>query len=320
MEQASCAQEVRDAFLPQEQAVLALATRDGGTLWRADVLTALDGICEGVEDEQTDYEIAVKCITSISLMEARKGVPPRMVVLRDEMPLDPDADLMRLKELGTSLEFSLRDTIDATGTRAYVHMPLASFDGVDIPSLVSSLLGEQEVLDGALHMPGTEVPEGYQEVAADGPTAHAIVGLYDAGVDGGLKDPVHLAVLERVQQRAETLRNVAQSFTIVDDLKVTRQGLKGGRDEMFALPTSKAETAQLLLALSMSPATRLGPRLDGRERVGLMRVNLGVTTADQRRRIARKLDGFLAQETPEGARAFFCRDEATETVEATNGD
>ncbi len=88
---------------------------------------------------------------------------------------------------------------------------------------------------------------------------------------------------------------------------------------MFALPTSKAETAQLLLALSMSPATRLGPRLDGRERVGLMRVNLGVTTAEQRLRVFRKLDGFLAQETPEGARAFFCAEESTERVAADSG-
>ncbi len=306
MDRATCDQEIRDAFYDQDQAVVVLKPKDDGSLWRSEVLTALDQVCTGFEDAQTGWDIAVKCITSVSLMEARKGAPPSMVILRDELPLKTEAELARVKALGTSLEFAMRDTIDVEGTRAYVHLPFASFEGVDLPALVAEQLAAQSVLEGALDLPGSEPSPEYEALAGDGPSGRSFVGLYDAGADGAIKDPVHLAVLEAFQERAEGLKHVAQSFTIVDDLKVTRQGLRGGKAEAFSLPTSRAEAAQLLLALSMSPATKLGPRLDGRERVGLIRVNLSPTTDEQARRTLRKLETFLAQETPEGARAFFC--------------
>ncbi|MCO4770109.1 MAG: hypothetical protein KDA24_08780 [Deltaproteobacteria bacterium] len=306
----SCAQEVSDAFLPQDAALLAVRAKDGGSLWRSDVLTALDGLCAGYEEEQTEFDIAVKCITSVSLMESRKGAPPKMVVLRDELPLKDEAHRAWVEALGTSLEFAFRDTIDVTGTRAFVHLPLVSLDGVDLPALTRTLLAGQDLLDGELDVPGEPTSAAYAELAGDGPSARAIVGLYDAGEDGGLKEPAHLAVLEQFQNKAESLPRVAQTFTIVDDLKVTRQGLRGGTQEAFTLPRSRSEAAQLLLALSMSPATALGPRVDSRERVGLIRVNLSTVTDEQARRIARKLDGFLAQVTPEGSRALLCSEDA----------
>jgi len=319
MDRATCDQEIRDAFYEQDQAVVVLRPKDGGSLWRSEVLSALDEVCTAFEDAQTGWDIAVKCITSVSLMEARKGAPPQMVILRDELPLKSEAERARVEALGTSLEFAIRDTIDAEGTRAYVHLPYASFEDVDIAALVAEQLAGQDVLDGALDLPGSEPSPEYESLAGDGPSGRSFVGLYDAGTDGAIKDPEHLQVLDAFQERAEGLKHVAQSFTIVDDLKVTRQGLRGGKDEAFAVPTSRAEAAQLLLALSMSPATKLGPRLDGRERVGLIRVNLSPTSDDQARRTLRKLETFLAQETPDGARAFFCATALpAETAEAAD--
>jgi hypothetical protein len=308
MDRATCGDEIRDAFFRQDFGVLVLAPADEGSLWRGDVLQAVDAVCAGLEDVQTGWDISPRCITAVSLMETHKGGPPRMVILRDEFPLRGPDDERRVAGLATSLEFAIGDTVDREGTRTFVHLPLVSFEGVDLASTVKGLLEAQPSLRGALDLPAVPTSEAFVTLAQGGPSARGIVGLYDAGVDGGLKEPEHLAAIQRFQERAEGLRAVTQSFTIVDDLKVTRQGLRGGRPEAFSLPTSRAETAQLLLALSMSPATRLGARIDGRERVGLLRVNMSAVADDQARRTVRKLASILAQETPDGARSLLCTD------------
>lgn len=306
MDRAACSDEIRDAFFPQEHAVLVLVPKDRGSLWRSEVLEAIDGICLEIEDAQTGWDISPRCITAVPLIEPRTGAPPRMVVLRDEFPLNTPAALDRARALATSLEFALGDTLDAAGTRVFVHLPLVSFEGLDVSSLTDLLLADHPSLDGAIDLPGTPSSDTFRALVGDGPTARGVVGLYDAGVDGGLKEPDHLAAIQRFQDKAEGLKLVAQSFSVVDDLKVTRQGLRGGKDEAFSLPASRTEAAQLLLALSMSPATALGPRIDGRERVGLLRVNLRQVSDEQATRIVRKLEAFLAQETLQGARAFLC--------------
>lgn len=239
-----------------------------------------------------------------------------MVILRDEFPLQTPAEVERARVLATSLEFALGDTLDAAGTRVFVHLPLVSFEGVDVAALVEQLLEGHASLDGAIDLPGAPSTEAFQTLVGDGPTARGIVGLYDAGADGGLKEPAHLAAVQRFQERAETVKGVTQTFSVVDDLKVTRQGLRGGKEEAFSLPATRTEAAQLLLALSMSPATALGPRIDGRERVGLIRVNLGQIGDEQTARTLRRLKSLLAQETPAGARAFLCTEETTEPKEA----
>jgi len=305
MDEAKCGAEIRDAFFDQRTAVLVLKPRDGGSLYRSSVLEAVDAVCLQLEDAQTGWDISPRCITAVSLIEARKSGPPKMVILRDQFPLD-SAGEARAKALATKLEFAIADTVDSAGTRAYVHLPLVSFDGVDLEAVIAAALAADTTLDSSLHVAGTAPSPHFVELSGDGPSARSYIGLYDAGSEGGLKEPEHLAAIERFQTKAEQIRGVAQTFSIVDDLKVTRQGLRSGKDEAFSLPTSRAEAAQLLLALSMSPATRLGPRLDGGERVGLLRVNLNPVSEDAARRIGRKLDALLAQATLPGARAFFC--------------
>lgn len=308
MDPATCAEEIAAAFHPQESAVLAVRPVDGGTLFRSEILAALDAVCSAFEDEQTGWDVAPKCLTSVPLLENRKGAPPRAVVIRDELPLKTPEAAARVERLARGLEFGIGDVMNAEGTVAYVHLPLGSFDGVDLPSVATSQLDAQPLLEGAFD--GGDAPDAYRALAGDGPSARFLVGLYDAGVDDGLKEPKHLAALEAFQERAEGLKQVAQTFTVVDELKTARQGLRGGNPEQYALPATKGEAAQIMLALSMSPGAKYGPRVDSRERVGLVRVNFVALDDAQAERAIRKLEGFLAASVAEGADAFFCHPEA----------
>jgi len=308
MDRATCRQEITDAFLPQEMALVALRPVDGGTVFRSEILEALDRVCVAFEDEQTDYELATKCLTSVPLMESRKSGPPPQIMIRDELPAPNETEDHRLETVARDLEFGTGDVLNESGLIAYIHLPLVSFEGVDLAALFEAATKKEPLLEAAIDLGRAEDRQTYARVAEDGPSSRSVVGLYDAGEDGALKDVVHLQALEAFQERAESLRTVAESFTVVDDIKTVRKGLKGGKDEAYALPKARAETAQILLALSMSPAARYGPRIDGRERVALIRVNLTSVTDEQYTRSVRRLEVFLAQETPEGATAFLCTD------------
>jgi hypothetical protein len=134
-----------------------------------------------------------------------------------------------------------------------------------------------------------------------------LVGLYDAGEDGGMKEPVHLLALERFQMRAEGLPRVSQTFTVADDLKLVRRGLHKGRPGEDIIPPKRAEVAQLMLALAMSPATAgFGPRLEARERVALLLVEAEAMDRENAARLAKRLDALLQIDNPEGARATLC--------------
>ncbi len=315
MDRATCRQEIIDAFLPQETAVVALRPADGSTLFRTEVLEALDRVCVAFEDEQTDYELATKCLTSVPLMESKKSGPPQQIMIRDELPAPHETSDHRLETAVRDLEFGTGDVLNEAGQVAYIHLPLASFEGVDLAALFAAATKAEPLLEAAIDLGRPEDRLAYGEIAADGPSARSVVGLYDAGDDGALKDLAHLEALQGFQVRAEGLRTVAESFTVVDDIKTVRKGLKGGRDDAYALPRARPETAQILLALSMSPAARYGPRIDGRERVALIRVNMTAVTDEQYARSVRRLEVFLAQETADGATAFLCTDRMPEQAD-----
>jgi len=308
MDRATCQSEINEAFLPQDMAVFALRPADGGTVFRSEVLEAIERVCTAFEDEQTDFELAVKCLTSVPLMESRKNAPPRQIMIRDELPAPSEPTDHRLETATRGLEFATGDVISEDATVAYGHVPLVSFDGVDLRAIFATALGAEPLLTGAIDTGAPEDVEPYVALAGDGPGARAIIGLYDAGMDGALKEPVHLQALEAFQARAEGLKTVAETFTVVDDLKVVRKGLRGGNQEAYTLPKARPEAAQLLLALTMSPAAKYGARIDGRERVALIRVNLSSLNDAEYARTVRKLEQFLGAETAEGATAFLCTD------------
>jgi len=312
VDRANCTQEVTDAFGDQGASVIAVRARDRGPLFRPAVLEAVDRVCQAFEDEMTDDLVAVKCLTNLPIMEGRPA-GARVVVARDEFPMSPEQALT-FQALVHQLEFAWGDVIDQGGAAiSYIHLPTQSFDGVDVRATFDQqVVAELDALEMVLD-DGTIPPSEYRAIAADGPSSRYLVGLFDAGEAGGLKEPAALLAMARFQEAAEANPRVAQTFSIADDLKVVRRGLHKGNPADAIIPLRRTEVAQLLLALSMAPsASSFGPRMDTSEQVALLRVNLAAGPPEAIQRIGRRLDALLGAEAPEGGRAFLCLDAPAE--------
>jgi len=302
-----CRQEVEEAFGEQDASLIVLRPRDHGSVFRPQILEAIDGVCQAFEDAMTDDLVSLKCITSLPIMEGRP-TGTRVVIARDEFPMSP-AEASHFQLLVHQLEFSRGDVIDIAGVqRSFIHLPHASFDGVDIAAIFEEQVSaSSELLELALDDGSADRTASYRALAEGGPSSHYLVGLFDSGEAGGLKEPSALLALESFQAAAEVLPRVAQSFSIVDDLKMVRRGLHRGNPGDALIPPVRAEVAQLLLALSMAPAaSAFGPRIDSEERVALVRINLASVNRESRLRIARRLDSLMQGVTPPGARGLVC--------------
>jgi hypothetical protein len=308
LELAGCGQEIVDAFGEPAETVVALAAADGGPLWRPDVLAAADRVCEAFESEMTDDFFSVKCLTTVPIMEGRPG-GARIRVMRDELPLDADG-VARFRALVGQLEFARGDVLEPGGGDrvTFIHLPEASFEGVELRALFERLAGaEVSNLQMAIDRRLPEELPAYRRLAPQGPSASSLIGLFDAGEAGALKEPANLLALQRFQAAAEAQPRVAETFTIVDDLTMVRRGLRNGNPAEALIPPKRAEVAQLMLALSMNPmGSAFGPRIDGSERVGLIRISLAPSTAEQRDRSRRRLDALLQQSLPQGTRGLLC--------------
>ena len=310
MTKADCRQEIDDNFGPQRTALIAVAARDAGPLFRTEILESLDRVCSAFEEEALDDQRAVKCLTTVPIMYS-SAMGTRLLIARDELPFKPQQSL-DFQTLVHQLEFARGDVVDAkTGTSvSYIHLPLENYDEGSIEALFKGL---QENEGLTLHMeidPGTgRASTAYQRLANGGPSSAAILGLYDSGEDGGLKEPSALLAIDRFQLAAERQPRVAQSFSIADVIKLVRRGLHRGLVTEAFIPPVRAEISQLLLALSMSPNDGgFGPTIDSRDRVALLRINLSAQGPEQRRATAMALERALAREVQPGARAHLCLD------------
>jgi hypothetical protein len=302
-----CLQEVSDTFGPPQTAVIALRAADGGVLWRPDVLAAVDRVCTAFEDESVDDWLAVKCVTNVPLMELGRTTA-KVKVIHDELPFDEDT-ARRFKAQLLTMEFARGDVIDPTGERTtYIHLPMASFEGVDIRGVFEAQAGrEVSVLQMAIDRADPSELGAYRRLARQGPSSSVIAGMFDAGEDGALKDPAILLALQAFQVAAEGLPRVTQTFTIADDLTMARRGLHKGNPAEAFIPNKRAEIAQLLLALSLNPAaSSLGPRIDHSERVALIRVHVIPSTPEQVERTRERLEELLRSMLPPRASGIFC--------------
>ena len=307
VDRASCQQEVTDAFGPQGATLVAVRPTDGGPLFRPQVLESLDRVCQAFEDEMADDLVAVKCLTNLPIMEGRPA-GTRVVIARDEFPFTSD-DALWFQRLVLQLEFARGDVVDAGGGLVgFIHLPAASFEGVDLEAIfVAQAEAEAATLELVIDQGLPEQRDAYRRIAGDGPSSRYVVGLFDSGEDGGMKEPANLQAVDRFQAAAESLPKVSQTFAITDDLKLVRRGLRKGSPAEAMIPPKRSEVAQLLLALSMSPAgSAFGPRLDSSERVALVRVNLAAMPREAETRLRRRLDQLLAREARPGGRAFLC--------------
>ncbi len=306
MDPATCSQEIRQVFGPQDWAIVALRAKDKQSLFRPEILEALDRVCAGFEDAAVDDELSVKCMTNLPIMEGRP-TGTRVVIGRDDLPMSP-ARAVHFGVLVGQFEFARGDIIDkATGSSTtYFHLPLSSFDGVDLVAKAAQLATQEEaLLDLAMDQDGN-AGGPFRRIAGNGPSFHYLVGLYDSGNDGGIKEPATLLAMERFQEVAESLPKVAQTFSIADDLKTVRRGLHRGDPAQAVIPLARGEVSQLLLALSLNQAGNFGPRMDSAERVAVLRVNLASASAEQRRKTTRHLTSHLAAQVLPGHRAFLC--------------
>jgi hypothetical protein len=307
MDASGCAQEIRDTFGEQRSAVLAIRPVDGGPLFRAPILEAVDRVCQAFEGAMTDDAVHTKCLTNVPLMESR---PDRVVVLTGHglMPIS-EGNVARFHTLVMQFEFAPKDIVDPAGSATYIHLPAPSYEGVDLAAIAAAQArAEAGLLAIALDQGRPEEREAYAAVAGGGaPSADYFVGLYDTGTEGGLKEPEPLLALERFQGAAEALPRVAQTFTFADDLKVVRRGLHKGNPGDAVIPPTRREVAQLLVSMGLSgAATAFGPRLDSQERIALIRVNLQAGPPEQKERLGWRLDQLLQQQVLPGHRAFIC--------------
>lgn len=302
-----CLAEVTDTFGSPQTAVIALRAADGLGLWRPEILAAVDRVCTAFEDELVDDWLGVKCATNVPLMELGRTTA-KIRVVHDELPVDEDTARHFRGQL-LAMEFARGDVVDATGDfTTFIHLPMASFEGVDIRAVFEAQAGrEVSVLQMAIDRGDPSEIGAYKRLGRQGPSSSIISGMFDAGVDGGLKDPAILLALQAFQTAAEGLPRVTQTFTIADDLTMARRGLHRGIPAEAFIPGKRAEVAQLLLALSLNPAAnRLGPRMDHTERVALIRVHLVPSTADQVERMRKRLEELLRSMLPPKASGLFC--------------
>jgi len=310
MTRAECRQEIDDNFGPQRSALIAVQAQDSGPLFRSEVLEALDRVCAAFEEEALDDLRAVKCLTTVPIMYS-SAMGTRVLIARDELPFTTQQSL-DFQTLVHQLEFARGDVIDPkTGALvSYIHLPLENYSEGVIQSTFD-LLRENE--KGTLLMeldPGSgRASPAYQRLAAGGPSSAMLIGLYDSGQDGGLKEPSTLLAIDRFQTAAEHHPRVAQSFSIADVIKLVRRGLHRGIVTEALIPLARSEVSQLLLALSMSPNDGgFGPTMDSRERVALLRVNLAAQSPELQRVTVQSVERSLERHIQPGARAYLCRD------------
>jgi|GEM_PF-1794296 len=306
--EAGCGEEIVASFGHPAETVIAMAAADGGGLWRPEVLQAMDRVCEAFESDMTDDYFQVKCLTTVPIMEGRPG-GAKIRVMREDFPLDEE-EVRKYQALLGLLEFARGDVLEPHGGDrvAFIHLPEASFEGVDLRARFEELAGHEiSNLQMAIDRRDPAEMPAFRRLAPDGPSGSALIGLFDAGESGALKEPTNLLALQRFQVAAEALPRVAETFTIVDDLTMVRRGLRNGNAAEAYIPPKRAEVAQLLLALSMNPmGSAFGPRIDDSARVGLIRVNLAPMTAEARDRLRKRLNTTLEQSLPPGTRGFFC--------------
>ncbi len=310
MTRADCRQEIDDNFGPQRSAVIAVQAQDSGSLFRSDVLESLDRVCAAFEEEALDDLRAAKCLTTVPIMYS-SAMGTRVLVAREELPFSSQQSL-DFQSLVHQLEFARGDVVDPkTGTSvSYIHLPLENYsEGVIEATFELLREAEKETVLMELDSGKGRASPAYQRLAAGGPSSAILVGLYDSGQDGGLKEPSTLFAIDRFQASAERHPRVAQSFSIADVIKLVRRGLHRGIVTEALIPLARTEVSQLLLALSMSPnAGGFGPTMDSRERVALLRVNLSAQAAELQRGTAQSVERSLERQVQPGARAYLCRD------------
>jgi len=298
--------ELADAFGAQRFHSVAMRPVAGPTVFTPEHLAAVDRVTRHFEDAQQVRTLAIRSITTLPLMEPGP-LGAKMSRMRDEMP-ETDPEVQRLRALLFSYDFAIGDVTTPTGSVAFAQLPEHNFEGVDLGALLEEIRPEVagELI---LALDGPEGTDGalYREVAGIGPRAEGVWVAFRAEAAGALKTPEFLRALKGFQDRCRALPAIAGSYSVVDDLRLTRRAVHKGEPGAATLPTKQSEINQLLMLFELSGnAEDFGARLTGDGRATVIRFGFAADGTGERDAVLRRIQQFAGEGFPEDATATVC--------------
>ena len=306
MPEDDCLGWIEEQFGPQRSYVVALHPMAGNSIFKPDLLDAVDYVAARLEDAQTDYVLAVRSITTAPLLvPSPSGV--KMERIRDGLPVD-QVGAHRYQGLLMSYEFAIGDVLDATASTTYIHLPRDNYVGVDLDALVEEI--RAEVADRLMiAIDGTADADRsmYKEVAGFGPSADSAWVVFDSEDKGAMKTPAFLRALQLFQSKVESQPTTAGTYSVAEDVKLVRRATHKGDPAAYILPTKQVEITQLLMMYQLSGnAADFGERLTSDGRMTVVRVHLPVLRDGGRTRTARQIRQYAREGFPLGVHAGVC--------------
>ena len=306
MPEDDCLDWIEEQFGPQRSYVVALHPMAGNSIFKPELLDAVDFVAARLEDAQTDYVLAVRGITTAPLLvPSPSGVQVERI--RDGLPVD-QIGAHRYQGLLMSYEFAAGDVVDATASTTYIHLPRANYVGVDLDALIEEI--RAEVADRLMiALDGTADADRsmYREVAGPGPSSDAVWVVFDSEDKGAMKTPAFLRAVQMFQSRVESLPTTAGTYSVAEDVKLVRRATHKGDPAAYTVPTKQVEITQLLMMYQLSGnAADFGERITTDGRLTVVRVHLPVLKDGGRKHTARQIRQYAREGFPLGVHAGVC--------------
>ncbi len=127
--------------------------------------------------------------------------------------------------------------------------------------------------------------------------------VLDTGRDGGVKDPVVLREIERLEAFLESHPSVSSTQSLADYFKDLRRAFHGNDQREYRLPTSREEAAQYLLLYEMdAPDGDLREYVTFDYRQARITARVDMTSSNEAVALGRRIEAYLATELPSGIR------------------
>ena len=306
MPEHDCLGWIEDQFGPQRSYVVALNPLGGENVFTPEMLETVDLVTARLEDAQTGYELAIRSITTSPLFEP-SPTGMKTLRIRDHLPTNlPGA--ARFRALLFSYEFAVGAGVDSGGSATYIHLPTGNFEGVDVDALVHEIRIEihDKMMISVDGTPGADRDE-YREVSNRGPSADTLWVVFSSEEPGGVKTPAFLRALTGFQTRIEALPEVSESYSVAEDVMLTRRVVRKGNPAEYRLPAKQAEINQLLMMYQLSGnVDDFGERISSDGSVAVVRVNLPVLKDFVRKGTVRKVTQFAREGFPLGVTSAVC--------------
>ncbi len=301
-----CLGWIEENFGPQRSYVVALQPLGGEGVFTPDMLQTVDLVTARFEDAQTGYDAAIRSITTSPLFETTP-TGMRTERIRDNLPVDLH-NAARFRALLFSYEFAVGAGVDVLGSTAYLHLPRGNFEGVDVDALVDEVRLEihDKMMIAVDGTPGADRTV-YREVSNRGPSADTLWVVFSSDEAGGVKTPAFLRALVAFQTRAEALPEISETYSVAEDVMLTRRAVRKGTPAAAVLPTKQAEINQLLMMYQLSGnVDDFGERISADGSLTVVRINLPVLKDFVRKGAVRKVEQLAREGFPPGVTSSVC--------------